>query len=77
MATKKIEQQILTTLGVKAYLIRHAGKYRVQPDAIENPDFARWDAARACVEMQTPVEAALVFAERLGQFELEQQREAA
>ena len=76
MATKKIEQQILTTLGVKAYLIRHAGKYRVQPDAIENPDFARWDAARACVEMQTPVEAALVFAERLGKFELEQ-REAA
>ena len=77
MASKMIEQQILGTLGVKAYLIRHAGKYRVQPDAIENPAFATWDAARECVEMPTPVEAALVFAGRLGQFELEQQRKAA
>jgi len=70
---KKIEQQILNALGVKAYLVRQAGKYRVQPDAFEHADFAHWDASRPHDGLDSPVEAALAFADRLGRFELERQ----
>jgi hypothetical protein len=73
---KKIEQQILDTLGIKAYLVRQAGLYRVQPDAEENPEFAVWDAQRQHTHLPTPVEAALAFADRLGRFELERQAAA-
>jgi len=70
---EKIEQHIFNTLGVKAYLIRHAGNYRGQPDATEHAEFATWDAQREHTELDTPVEAALAFADRLGRFEIERQ----
>lgn len=69
--SKSIELHIHNALGIKAHLIQHAGLYRVQPDAVESPEFAAWDAARPHTEVDNPIEAALIFADRLGRFELE------
>jgi hypothetical protein len=70
--SRSIELHILNALGLKSRLLEQSGRYCVQPNAITNPELAVWSITKPNVEVSSPSEVALIFANYVCRFELEQ-----